>query len=145
MKANQQKETIANLFAETVSNIQWLSIDNIYEAVSQNSELSERLLSGDAKEKAIKHICRQMLRNIKDEKGNPLYASIVEKDEKGNEQRVWKQTTLFNLEDYPQVVNYHSQQVIHHAREAARYAKEYKEKTAIQLHLPFDESAILLD
>lgn len=145
MKTKQQKEKTIEMFEETLSNTQWCSIEGIVSEVEKNSDLAERLLSGDIRKQALKHACRQLIKRLKNEDGLPRFASIVEKDESGNEMRVYKQETLFNLDDYVQVVKYHSNRVLHHAQMASHYKKEYESQTSEQLHLPFDESAIFHD
>ncbi|MBS4027214.1 MAG: hypothetical protein KGZ58_01145 [Ignavibacteriales bacterium] len=144
MKAEPKQETLIEMFTTAIGQVEWMTIDNIVKEVGKNPELAERLLS-DAKDKALKFACRQLLRSIKTEEGLPAFASIVEADPNGNEQRVYKQEALFDVNDYKQVVNYHSKQMVHHAKMARHYAKECQHQTSEQIHLPFDENAILLD
>jgi len=144
MKPEIKQETLIEMFTKAINQVEWMTIDNIVNEVKKHPELAERLLS-DSRDKTLKFNCRQMLRSLKTDDGLPLFASIVEADPTGKETRVYKQESLFNIEDYKQVVNYHGQQVVHHARMASHYAKAYQKQTSKQIHLPFDENAILLD
>lgn len=138
------KDSTLDLFTEILDDEKWLSIDELVKKVRTNTELKNRLLE-DVEDKALKTACRQLVKRVKDENGMPRFASIVQTDESGNEKRVYKQETLFDVNDYLQVTNYHSTQVIHHAKMVRHYSAEYKTLTGKQLMLPYDDKSILLD
>jgi hypothetical protein len=145
MKPKMEKESVMDIFTELVQDEKWMSIDDIFNKVQGNPELVERLLSGGAREKALKSACRQMVKRMKDENGMPRFASIITKDADGNETRVYKQETLFDVNDFVQLVDYHGKQVVHHAKMASHYSDKHKEATGKQVPLPFNEKSILLD
>lgn len=146
MTATKQKhESVRDLFLKATESAKWGTIDELISAIDEVPEIWARVASSDITTSWKKAQARRLIKTLKNDDGEPLYASIVQTDENGNEIRVYKQETLFDINDYMQAATYHGKMVIHHAKEASRYSKGYQQKTGKQFHLPFDESAILLD
>ncbi len=145
MTATKQARSITELFGEVAGTTKWGTIEDYVTAVRGNDELKAMLLTGDVETRALKQAIRQYLRQTKNEHGHSAFASIRTQDAEGNPVVQYKQETLFNVEDYQQVANFHSQRVIHHAQEATYYKRQCHAKFNEQIPLAFDERAILLD
>lgn len=140
-----EQTTLIDLFTEVTASSNWSTIDDLLEVTKQNPELENLILKGDLNDKMLKIGIRALIKQIKNEDGFPLYASIKTADADGNPIHIWKQETLFDVSDYEQTVDFHSKRVIHHAQMATYYAKGFKALTGKQLPLPFDPASILLD
>lgn len=77
--------------------------------------------------------------NKKDGEGFPLFASVETTDESGNAVRRYKQETLFDVEDYRQVVRYHADRSAHHQTMARGYAKRCKQRFNRQIRISFSD------
>lgn len=77
---------------------------------------------------AKKSQIRKVVSNLKDEDGFPLFPSITIIDDEGKRKRVYKQETLFDVEDYKTVDNYHARLSNHHKDMAEGYVKRCEDK-----------------
>ena len=75
---------------------------------------------------------------LKDEKGNPIFASVEKTDESGNLVKVYKQETLFDLADYEQVIEYHADRSKHHREMAKGYMIRCEQRLGVQLKMEFE-------
>lgn len=92
----------------------------------------------EAEEKAmlayVKSRLRMMARRKNPKTGLPELASVeVPCDEDGRFERVYKQLSCFDPEDYRQVCSYHSEQARHHRRLAKAYADDCRRRFGIQM------------
>ncbi|MEJ7593813.1 MAG: hypothetical protein WKF77_19920 [Planctomycetaceae bacterium] len=74
--------------------------------------------------KAKKTYARRILSQMKDKDGFPLYPSVNVTDANGNKKRVYKQETLFDVEDYKAVIGTHLLG-INHERLTFRFLDRY--------------------
>lgn len=95
-------------FAEILAQSGWADIDSLYMACKESnifgSDFYDRAI-----EIAMKEQIRRMLKSgkVKDADGNTInVASIIMTDKNGKKQRVYKQETLFEVDDFVQVVRY---------------------------------------
>ncbi len=77
---------------------------------------------------------RKIISKVKDKDGFPLFPSVTILDD-GKKKRVYKQETLFDVEDYKAVVNYHARLSNHHRDMAEGYVKRCEKKHQVQLSL----------
>lgn len=78
---------------------------------------------------------RRAVKQLKDDQGWPIFASVVTLDSGGNESRVYKQEVLFNHSDYIQVVTYHADRASYHWRMASGY-RDRASRRGHQIPLP---------
>jgi len=140
-----ERISVLEMFTNVTASRKWGTIDDLYNAVADNSDLVSALLQGDVSQRVIKQEIRRLIRQIKNDDGMPLYASIARINADGNAEHVYKQDTLFELSDYEQVIGYHGSRVVHHAQMANYYNRKCKAEHGKQMQLPFDSTSILLD
>ena len=89
-------------------------------------------------QRAKKAKIRSLIRQSRDETGWPTWANIVLQRPDGIEQHVYKQETLFEREDYRQVINYW----ISYTQQGMAMAEGYRDRMAKrvgeQLTLPWE-------
>ena len=125
-------------FSEIAASLQgWATIDQIVDACNAAGFWSDDFLT-DAEDAAKKSAARKLMKTLR-AGGSPEWASIVTTDEEGDEQRIYKQETLFDVEDYRQVVRYHVDRAKYHRETAQAYADRCEAKFDVQLRLPFDD------
>lgn len=103
----------------------------------------------EAEEKAmlayVKSRLRMMARRKNPKTGLPELASVeVPCDEDGRFERVYKQLSCFDPEDYRQVCSYHSEQARHHRRLAKAYADDCRRRFGIQIAIEIEDSTVVL-
>ncbi len=121
-------------FVEILSSSnEWQTIDDLMaicdEAGYWESDFESRALT-NAKKMRI----RKIISKVKDKDGFPLFPSVTILDD-GKKKRVYKQETLFDVEDYKAVVNYHASLSNHHRDMAEGYVKRCEKKHQVQLSL----------
>lgn len=79
---------------------------------------------------------RRMMKQLQDATGWPVFASVETKTPEGEVQRVYKQETLFDVNDYFQVVVYHRGRSNYHQKMASGYKRRAEERFHTQLNLP---------
>jgi hypothetical protein len=130
LMTNQQR------FAEAIDGVNWATTDELVSLLNAaefwNDEFDQTAISERKKADV-----RRRIKQLRDEHGNPLYASVSEVDEEGSETRRYKQETLFDVRDYERVVDYHSDRSEYHKHMAVGYAKRCKEKFGVQLKFGF--------
>lgn len=121
-------------FTEIVQVTSWVSIDEIRRMLDKGDYWSPEF-EESALDQAKNAYIRHQMRQIKDPGGFPLFASVKMTDDEGDEVRVYKPETLFDLDDYRQAANYHADRAHHHILMSAAYRSRGEEryKTAIQL------------
>lgn len=72
----------------------------------------------------------------KDDYGVPRYASIEVQQPDGSVDRVYKQTALFNVEDYEAAISYHRREALSHLHTANSLAKRCNAVHGTDLPLP---------
>lgn len=71
----------------------------------------------------------------KDENGVPLYTSVVQPDEKGEPQRIYKQTALFDEDDYRTAIGFYMREAAANRRVAVALVDDCKRRLGVQLSL----------
>jgi hypothetical protein len=125
-------------FGEALATQGWLTVDDLVRHCEREGLFSKEFLE-HATATAKKALVRKMARAQKDGRGWTQWASIKTKTPDGKEIRVYKQETLFDLEDYRQVIGYHATLAQHHRQVAQGYAARARERFGKQLKFPFEE------
>lgn len=132
------------VFLDATSTTQWATIDEIVSKLDDAGYWDEEFQAGALLDRKKAHVRRQM-KSLKDENSWPMFANVVTRDADGNEARVYKQETLFDLNDYRQTVRYHVEAGQHHIRMAIGYRAQAFKRYQVQIPLPFgftDEGAV---
>lgn len=125
-------------FAELMANFHgWASIDELVDVCDEAGFWSCEF-TAEAEQKAKKAVIRQIIKSIKGDDNAPEWASVVVTDEEGKTKRIYKQEMLFDVDDYQQVVDYHTDRARYHRDTAKAYARRCKEKLGVQLRFEFD-------
>lgn len=130
-----KRESVVDLFTQVTASIDWGTIDDLYDVVNQDERLVAALLAGDIREQAIKRGIRQLIKKVDGGNGHALYASVKSVDETGREITLYKQETLFNVDDYRQVVDYHEKRARHHSIEQRYYVQQCEKRFGVQIEL----------
>lgn len=80
---------------------------------------------------------RLFLKTLKDEEGEPAFANIEIETLDGKVKHVYMQPYLFDVEQFKQIINYHTSKARHHADRARKLQKQLQAKYNIQYELPF--------
>lgn len=130
-------------FLEATGKAQWATIDELVSMLDKAEYWDEAFTAQAVAQRKKIHI-RGVIRNLKDKDGWPIFASVVQVDEDGNEVRIYKQETFFDRDDYMQVVSYHVDIVRHHVTMAVGYRQRAKHRYGMQIELPlmFEEDRI---
>ena len=124
-------------FAKIMANAdKWATIDDIMGMCDKAGYWSETFLEESEVQSKKSHI-RRLVRGLKDETNWPVWASVEKTDENGNKVRVYKQETLFDVDDYRQAVSYHSGVSNHHRAMASGYARRCRNRFNRQIPLNF--------
>lgn len=127
-----------DLFLELTKDTRWSTIGDL-SAKLDNAKFwtDEQMAAG--MESYKRDFIRRAMRSMKDANGWPIFASVVVQESDGSKVRVYKNETLFDVEDYRQTVAYHQRIARHHIKMSNGYAKRCGEHTGNQLPLPFVE------
>lgn len=121
---------------------QWGSIDTLRESVLKVDEfdLAAILKSDDHAQKLLLNILiRREIRELKDETGFPVLASIKRPNpETGQPERVYMQESMFEQDEYVQVVQFHADRANYHAHTARAYADRGQSRYGEAIQLPLD-------
>ncbi len=119
----------------------WATIGEFVDALDEGNFWDEAFYSkveGHAKKQFI----RRMIRKAKDETDWPIWANVKIQDAKtGNEIRVYKQESLFEISDYVQVCQYHHGAGIHHLDMAKGYRERAERRFGKQIAFTFGHNA----
>lgn len=112
----------------------WASIEDLVSLCDDAGYWSDEFYA-QAQGSAKKSMVRRLIRTLKDDTDFPVWASVETTNEDGKNVRVYKQETLFDVDDYRQVVSYHSDRSSYHATVAKEYAKRCKVRFNKQLKI----------
>ncbi len=112
----------------------WTAIDELAELATQ-AELFGEDFRRDALTYAKKNYLRRMIRSLKGPDGFPLMVSVERIGTDGKKRRVYRQESLFDVDDYKQVVQFHAAQATHHQGMAGAYAERCKKRFGIDPQL----------
>jgi hypothetical protein len=119
----------------------WCTIDDIKAKLDREDYWSKQFLTV-ALDTAKKAKIRQLMRKVKEPDGRKTFASIVQPTPNGELQRVYKQETLFTLDDHYQVINYHVDRATYHMHVAEdhreRALKQHPTVDPTQLQFPWE-------
>lgn len=116
----------------------WASIDALVDACEQAGFWGADFVQAATVQAKKSHV-RKLIKSLKDKEGWPVWASVETTNESGETVRVYKQETLFDIEDYRKVVNYHAGVAQHHVAMARGYARRCKKRFNKQIALPFKD------
>jgi hypothetical protein len=122
----------------------WANIDDIFQRALDDGRIFDHQDYVRAFERAAKAELRKVMRDAKDENGEPIFASIERMTEEGEKERIYKQETLFNPDDYKQTVKYFGGLSRKAWKEMQRYRDNCHKRYGIQIPLPWfpeEESA----
>lgn len=114
----------------------WATIDTLVALAEEHGCFGDEFLS-QAESVAKKNAVRRMVKQLKDASGEPVWASVETTNDDGKTVRVYKQETLFNVEDYRQVIGYHSDRSDYHRAMATGYATRCKKRFGKQIPTMF--------
>lgn len=117
----------------------WAKIDTLVALCDEHGFWNDEFLSHTA-DNAKKAFVRRMIKTLKTDDGDPVWASVETTDDEGKTVRVYKQETLFNVDDYRQVVSYHGDRANHHREMALGYARRCKKRFGKQIATMFGEA-----
>lgn len=111
----------------------WATIDVLKRRLDEAGFWDEDFLKSAIDEHKKAYIRRQ-IKTITDGEGWPLFANVLTVDAMtGVKEHVYKQETLFDRDDYMQVVGYHRDRAAYHEAMAAGYAGRAERRYAMQL------------
>jgi hypothetical protein len=139
---DQSEETNLQRFTTSLGAMnRWATIDEFVDALDEANFWDEAFYS-KVEAHAKKQFIRRMIRRAKDETDWPLWASVKVLDAKtGNEARVYKHETLFEISDYVQVCSYHHQVGLHHLDMSKGYRQRAESRFGKQIAFEFEDSA----
>ncbi len=112
--------------------VDWGTIDEFVDHVADLPGAQTRMKK--AGKSWLKRYLRIRIKEAKDSKGRPLDESVKDK---GRGPRRYKQLTLFTVEDFEQVRDYHDKRSRHHKKRAEELVTQCFEQLGIQLELPW--------
>lgn len=123
----------------------WKSVDSIRRACDEQGFWSEQFIERGlvtAKNDVIRGLVRRV--KLKDgEGGHDELVGVIQKIN-GKKERVYKQLSLFDADDFVQVVGFHTDRAGHHSKEAKRFIRLAIERLGgeMQERFEFMESSI---
>jgi hypothetical protein len=136
-KADRHEEPVRDCLEKVMSQSGgWATIDQIVTRLDAEGCWPAEFLAR-AMDEAKKQLARRLIRQSKDEKGWPTIASVETVNADGQTVRVYKQETLFEVEDYKQVVQYHHERSAYHRKMREGYRRRAKQRFGVQLPIPF--------
>lgn len=119
----------------------WVDIDTLTDAAISDSEFNfEEGPIARAARGEMKSQVRRLIKKLRGADGVPDFASIIRKNEDGDKVRVYKQETLFDMNDYRQTINYWHQAKKYAGKMEHGYRKRCRERFGMDPELPFEES-----
>ena len=112
----------------------WQTIDDVVSMLDDVGFWDDGF-ARNAVSNAKKAYIRNLIRTLKDRDGFPLFPSVRMVDEDGNKRRVYKQETLFDVDDYRTMVDYHANLSNHHRQMAEGYVERCEKRHLVQLSL----------
>lgn len=125
------------ILLDILANKDWSSLDEIIRELDKADYWDAEFIAS-AVEHAKKARLRGELNKHRDADGIPKFVSVLRTNEKGEEERVYKQESLFDVGDRKQAINYHVDRIRHHFDMAKHHQKRAFEQHRVQLALPFD-------
>lgn len=116
----------------------WATIDDLVELCESDGYWSNEFQATAALNAKKAHV-RRMIRTLRDSDDWPVWASVETTNDKGETVRVYKQETLFDVEDYRQVVSYHVDRTNYSRRMATGYARRCKKRFHKQIPMHFED------
>lgn len=106
---------------------EWQTIQDLVKEFDRANYWTEDFLRHATYSAKAAHVRRE-IRKVKDDNGNPVWASIEKKDEEGKRVRVYKQELLFSFDDYQQVTLYWHERKTYCAKMERGYRRRCKER-----------------
>lgn len=115
----------------------WMTTDALARAIRERDCLDAEWRAA-AEERALRYELRKLLRTSKDADGWPRYGNVIDVDEQGNRIQLYKQETLFDVDDYRQVMESHGRIANHHVEMMIGYREHCQSRYDVQLPLPLE-------
>lgn len=125
-------------FIEAVNGSEWATVDKLVEMCDAANVWPEDFID-TVLINAKKSFVRRQIKQLKDDENWPLWASVETQNEDGETVRIYKQETLFDVEDYRQVVAYHADRREYHGMLAEGYVVRCNRRFHVQLKLSFGD------
>lgn len=126
-------------FVELLQVGQFTRTEELVRRLDEGGYWDEELLAG-AVDAFKRSYIRRKVRQIKDESGWPIIASIEVMEPSGEMVRVYMPEALFDLEKYQQAAGYWTQRAHYAIGMANGYTSRGNDRFGAQLLLPFPES-----
>jgi hypothetical protein len=94
---------------------------------------------------ALRSVIRHQFRQSRDNDGLCEWASVERRLANGDTEKVYKQLSMFNKEDFKIQIDYHAQQATYHARTANTLASRCNMVHKTRRQLPFPSFGFLND
>ncbi len=135
-----ETQTERHTFEKLLGNVdKWATVDDIVALCDGEGFWSKDFLAQSEVQAKKSHV-RRLIRQAKDASGWPVWASVETVNEEGKTVRVYKQETLFGVEDYRQAISYHAGISKHHAAMVAGYARRCKKRFNRTIQMTFDSA-----
>lgn len=133
---DEQKMTRERFADATAQANRWANIDTLIALCDEHGFWTDEFIA-HVEDNAKKSFVRRMIKTLKTDEGDPVWASVEMTDDEGKTVRVYKQETLFSLDDYRQVVEYHTDRSNHHREMAMGYATRCRKRFKKQIPTMF--------
>lgn len=133
------KKTKSAKFLEALEGEQWITTEAIIEKLDLIPGFWANVFALESMHKMLKKtFVRREIKQLKNDDGMPIFASIETVSSEGETLRVYKHENSFAPEDFRKAAEFYSNLGIGHLRKAAHYAEGYKLSTGKQMKLPFN-------
>ncbi len=140
MQSAMDKKMSRRVFIEALKSKDFMTTDQAVARLNKRNYWDDEQINDAILEFKKTHV-RRMIRQVKDERGRPVFANIEITDGEGETRNGYMQVALFDVEHYRQVIDYNIKCAQHFIREAYHYQKELRERYGKQVKLPFDAPA----
>jgi hypothetical protein len=129
----------AERFTEILAHRDWMRTEEMVAALDRAKFWDASWLENEAVFRVKSEYARNMARTITRKDGRHVFVNVVKTTADGEKTHIYKQQTLFNVNDYRYVVSYHKQMAVHHIAEANRFARDCETYTGTQIPMPFPD------
>lgn len=132
------ESTAAQKFIAALGNKQWQTTDRMVEALDNAGFWNEEDAVAEALDMFKKDYVRRMVRSLRTKGGEKVFINVKRTTNDGSHEQVYKQETLFDVNDYRYAVQYYKGVGMHYIAEANRLAMNCRNrKLDEQMVIPF--------
>lgn len=136
MPNKMDKRMSRKVFIEALRSKDFMTTDQAVARLNKRDYWDDEQIENAILEWKKTHV-RRMMRNIKDERGRPVFANVEITDRQGDTQTGYMQVALFEVSHYKQVIDYNVKCAQHFIKEAYHYQNELRARYGKQVRLPF--------